>query len=64
MATPGVKQLGVTPPLSEAMPSKEEVTASALLVDELKRQNNYETEAEVNKRYVKDPIISLINSLF
>lgn len=50
MATQG--QLGVTPPLSDALPTESENLASKALVDELKRQNNYETQAESNKRCV------------
>jgi poly(A) polymerase len=54
MATAGAGQLGVTAPLSIALPTEAELQASAALVDELKRQNNYESPAETNKRYVLD----------
>jgi hypothetical protein len=52
MANPGAGQLGVTAPLSVALPTDAELQASAALVDELKRQNNYESPTETNKRYV------------
>ena len=54
MATPGSEQLGVTGPLSVALPTDAELQASTALVDELKRQNNYESVTETNKRYVTD----------
>jgi hypothetical protein len=57
MATPGAGQLGVTAPLSVALPTEAELQASAALVDELKRQNNYESPAETNKRYVSQSAI-------
>jgi poly(A) polymerase len=50
MATPGVKPLGVTAPLSMAMPTEAENQASNALIEELKRQNNYESAADTNKR--------------
>jgi poly(A) polymerase Pap1 len=61
MANPG--QLGVTPPLSEAPPTDAENQASRSLVEELKRQNNYETDAEAKKRYVSTSHRRSINLL-
>ncbi|PQE13180.1 Poly(A) polymerase protein [Rutstroemia sp. NJR-2017a BBW] len=53
MTTPApTKQLGITPPLSTALPSDSEKQASAALIEELKRQNNYESAAETQKRSV------------
>jgi SLT domain-containing protein len=57
MATSGAGQLGVTAPLSVALPTEAELQASAALVDELKRQNNYESPAETNKRYVSQSVM-------
>jgi hypothetical protein len=57
MATPSAGQLGVTAPLSVALPTEAELQASAALVDELKRQNNYESPVETNKRYVSQSTI-------
>jgi hypothetical protein len=51
MATGGAKQLGVTPPLSMAMPTDAENQASNALIEELKREKNYESTAETQKRY-------------
>jgi hypothetical protein len=45
-------QLGVTGPLSLALPTDADRRATEALVDELKRQNNYESATETNKRYV------------
>jgi poly(A) polymerase len=50
MATAGAKPLGVTAPLSEAIPTEAENQASNSLIEELKRQNNYESTADTNKR--------------
>ena len=50
MATQGVKPLGVTPPLYTGLPTEAEKEVSFALVEELKRQNNYESPAEQKKR--------------
>jgi len=52
MATPESKPLGVTDPLSTALPTESENQASNALIEELKRQNNYESHADTQKRYV------------
>lgn len=52
MATQGAKPLGVTPPLSENLPTEAENKASNDLIEELKRQNNYESSADTQKRCV------------
>jgi hypothetical protein len=52
MATPESKPLGVTAPLSTALPTESENQASSALIEELKRQNNYESHADTQKRYV------------
>jgi poly(A) polymerase len=49
MAAPG-KALGVTAPLSLSLPTDAELTATNALITELKRQSNYESDAETNKR--------------
>ncbi len=51
MASNGDKPLGVTPPLSTALPTEAENQASNALIEELKRQNNYESAADTQKRY-------------
>jgi poly(A) polymerase len=50
MVTPGEKPLGVTAPLSLAIPSEADNQASNALIEELKRQGNYESTADTNKR--------------
>ena len=50
MATSDVKPLGVTAPLSVALPTEAENQASNALIEELKRQNNYESTSDTNKR--------------
>jgi poly(A) polymerase len=50
MATPGSQHLGVTAPLSTALPTESENQASNALIEELKRQNNYESAADTQKR--------------
>jgi poly(A) polymerase len=52
MATPAAKPLGVTPPLSTALPTESENQASNALIEELKRQNNYESSTDTQKRHV------------
>jgi poly(A) polymerase len=49
MANPA-RQWGVTPPISTALPTEQEITANNLLLEELKRQNNFESKAESDKR--------------
>jgi len=52
MAASGAgQQTGVTGPLSLALPTDAERQATEALVDELKRQNNYESATETSKRY-------------
>jgi len=65
MATTGAKPLGVTAPLSQTMPTEAELQASNALIEELKRQNNYESTAETNRRYAQDlSTPNMIQSMF
>ncbi|OJJ50062.1 hypothetical protein ASPZODRAFT_89864 [Penicilliopsis zonata CBS 506.65] len=50
MATPPVRQWGVTPPISTALPTAEELSANDDLIAELKSQNNFESPAETERR--------------
>lgn len=50
MATQNTKFLGVTAPLSLTLPTETENQASNALIEELKRQNNYENAAETAHR--------------
>jgi len=55
MASTGDRPLGVTAPLSTALPTPAENMASDALIEELKRQNNYESVADTQKRYDAQP---------
>ncbi|KAI9646077.1 polynucleotide adenylyltransferase [Ciborinia camelliae] len=50
MATAAPKQLGITPPLSTALPTDAEKKATDALIEELTRQNNFESRADTDKR--------------
>ncbi|CAI7599368.1 unnamed protein product [Penicillium glandicola] len=50
MATPPVRQWGVTPPISTVLPTKDELSANDDLIAELKAQNNFELPAETERR--------------
>jgi poly(A) polymerase len=55
MAAPPVKQWGLTPAISTALPTPADVALNSALVEELKRQNNYESPAETAKRCEAPP---------
>jgi poly(A) polymerase len=44
----------MTGPLSEALPTPEENQMTDALVEELKRQNNYESATDTRKRYASE----------
>lgn len=50
MATPPVRQWGVTPPISTILPTPDELAANDDLISELKSQNNFEAPAETDRR--------------
>ena len=50
MSDPSSKQWGLTPPISTALPTAGDTAQNAAMVEELKRQNNYEAPAETQKR--------------
>ncbi|KAG6988557.1 poly(A) polymerase pla1 [Physcia stellaris] len=50
MATQGTKQWGVTPPISQSLPTEKEVAANDALMAELKSQNNFESPEETKRR--------------
>lgn len=52
MATPPVRQWGVTPPISVVLPTKDEIAANDDLIAELKAQNNFEQPTETDRRCV------------
>lgn len=51
MATAAPKQLGITPPLSTALPTDAEKRATDALIEELTKENNFESRADTDKRY-------------
>lgn len=53
MASRGETRLGVTDPISEALPTEDENRKTDSLKEELRRQNNYESASDTNKRYVQ-----------
>ncbi|KPI37450.1 Poly(A) polymerase PAPa [Cyphellophora attinorum] len=44
------KQYGITPPMSVALPEQKDIEKNAELIEELKRENNYETQEATKKR--------------
>ena len=50
MAVPH-KQWGVTPPISQSLPTDSELASNDALIAELKRQNNFESPQETERRY-------------
>ena len=44
------KQWGLTPPISTALPTPIDTAQNSAMVEELKRQNNYESPSETQKR--------------
>ena len=44
------KQYGISPPISTALPEQTDIDKNAELIEELKRENNYETQEETKKR--------------
>ncbi|KAJ5450302.1 Poly(A) polymerase pla1 [Penicillium daleae] len=50
MAAPGGRQWGVTPPISTALPTQDELAANDDLIAELKAQNNFEPPSDSERR--------------
>jgi len=50
MTAPSTKQWGLTPPISSALPTPTDNEKTADLIEELKRENNYEAAEETKKR--------------
>ncbi len=46
------KQWGVTPPISQSLPTDSELAANDALIAELKKQNNFESLEETERRSV------------
>ena len=52
MADSTVQYLGVTPPMSTALPTESETSATTALLEELRRQHTFESADATAKRYV------------
>lgn len=50
MSTSTSKQWGISPPISAALPEQVDNDKTADLIEELKRENNYEAAEEMKKR--------------
>ncbi len=50
MAMQSTRQWGVTPPISTALPTPVELAANDALIEELKRQNNFESPEDTQRR--------------
>jgi poly(A) polymerase len=50
MAVAAAKQWGVTPAISHSFPNEREIASNDALIAELKRQNNFESVEETEKR--------------
>jgi poly(A) polymerase len=44
------RMYGVTPPMKEDLPTQPELAATEALIDELKRQNTFESPSDTDKR--------------
>ena len=51
MAATSTRQWGVTPPILLSLPTDAEIATNDALISELKRQNNFESSEETEKRY-------------
>lgn len=58
MAAAAPRQLGITPPLSTALPTDAEKQATDALIEEMTKENLFESRADTEKRYVTAIIIS------
>jgi poly(A) polymerase Pap1 len=63
MATSTDNTVGVTGPLSTALPTDAENKLTDSLIDELKKQNNFASNAEITKRYAFSHAHTLAYSL-
>ena len=63
-ATAPVKQWGLTPPVSMALPEPKDNQKTADLIEELKRENNYEGADETKKRMVTLTLLQRVTQEF
>lgn len=62
MAAAPIRQWGLTPAISSALPTPADVTFNSALIEELKRQNNYESPAETAKRSVIKSVLAIVRA--
>lgn len=57
------QQWGLFPPLSTALPNEKQLIQNDAMVEELKRNNNFEAPEETEKRYAYEiPLTTLDNT--
>jgi len=64
MTTSSTKQYGVSPPISTALPEALDNEKTADLVEELKRENNYEAHEETKKRIATLHLLNRVTQEF
>lgn len=64
MSQTATKQWGLTPPLSGTLPSPADMEKNAQLIEELKKENNYERNEETQKRMDTLKLLSKIHQEF
>ena len=53
------RQWGLTTAISTALPTEKELELNGQLIDELKRQNNFESQEATDRRYDRSPSLRL-----
>jgi poly(A) polymerase Pap1 len=46
------KRLGITPPISTTLPTDQDTQANTTMIEELRKQNTFESPSGTQKRYV------------
>ena len=54
------RQWGLTIAISTALPTEKELELNGQLIDELKRQNNFESQEATDRRYDRSPYLRLV----
>lgn len=54
------RQWGLTTAISTALPTEKELELNGQLIDELKRQNNFESQEATDRRYDRSPYLRLV----
>lgn len=64
MAAPPSKQWGITPPMSTALPESIDTEKTADLIEELKKENNYEPLEATQKRMATLGLLNRVTQEF